>query len=132
MHASQMAGLSSVRIGVICGSSSAPRAGSPRRAPAVPSILTERLMSQIVSSLTRGKSLPTSNAVACAVEKIPVTVYASSSLASQAVAQEIADLIREKAKRGEMAVLGLATGSTPTNVYDELIRLHQEEKLSFK
>src|SRR5688572_28885958 len=92
----------------------------------------ENLMSQIVSSLTRGKSLPTSNAVACAVEKIPVTVYASSSLASQAVAQEIADLIREKAKRGEMAVLGLATGSTPTNVYDELIRLHQEEKLSFK
>src|SRR5215212_9958817 len=63
---------------------------------------------------------------------IPVTVYASSQLASQAVAQEIAELIREKAEAGEMAVLGLATGSTPTSVYDELVRLHREEGLSFK
>jgi len=29
-------------------------------------------------------------------------------------------------------VLGLATGSTPTKVYDELVRLHKEEGLSFK
>ncbi len=72
------------------------------------------------------------NALASAVERIPVTVYASSQLASQAVAQEIAELIREKAEAGEMAVLGLATGSTPTSVYDELIRLHREEGLSFK
>lgn len=72
------------------------------------------------------------NALASAVERIPVTVYASSQLASQAVAQEIAELIREKAAAGEMAVLGLATGSTPTSVYDELIRLHREEGLSFK
>jgi len=72
------------------------------------------------------------NALASAVERIPVTVYASSSLASQAVAQEIAELIREKAEAGETAVLGLATGSTPTSVYDELIRLHREEGLSFK
>jgi glucosamine-6-phosphate deaminase len=72
------------------------------------------------------------NALASAVERIPVTVYASSTLASGAVAQEIAELIREKAEAGEMAVLGLATGSTPTSVYDELIRLHREEGLSFK
>ncbi len=71
-------------------------------------------------------------AVAAGVEKIPVTVYANSKLASQAVAREIADLIREKAAKGEKAVLGLATGSTPVGVYDELIRLHQQEKLSFK
>jgi len=72
------------------------------------------------------------NALASAVERIPVTVYASSQLASGAVAQEIAELIREKAEAGEMAVLGLATGSTPTSVYDELIRLHRTEGLSFK
>ncbi|MEM9935388.1 MAG: glucosamine-6-phosphate deaminase, partial [Bacteroidota bacterium] len=30
------------------------------------------------------------------------------------------------------AVLGLATGSTPTSVYAELVRLHQEEGLSFR
>jgi glucosamine-6-phosphate deaminase len=66
------------------------------------------------------------------VERIPVTVYPSSTLASNAVAQEIAELIKAKAARGEKAVLGLATGSTPTGVYDELIRLHKEEGLSFK
>ncbi len=52
--------------------------------------------------------------------------------ASKAVAQEIAALIDLKAARGEKTVLGLATGSTPTGVYDELVRLHREEGLSFK
>src|SRR5256886_11044669 len=66
------------------------------------------------------------------VEKIPTTVYHSAAVASQAVAQEIADLIRDKAARGETVVLGLATGSTPTVVYAELARMHREEWLSFK
>jgi glucosamine-6-phosphate deaminase len=66
------------------------------------------------------------------VEKIPVTVYPSSGQASKAVAAEIAELIRTKTARGEKTVLGLATGSTPVGVYDELIRLHQQEGLSFK
>ncbi len=66
------------------------------------------------------------------VEKIPTLVYATSAQASKAVAAEIAELIRERAKQGKSAVLGLATGSTPTGVYDELIRLHKEEGLSFK
>src|SRR4029450_7219474 len=66
------------------------------------------------------------------VEKIPVTVYPGRDQASKAVAAEIADLIRAKAAKGERAVLGLATGSTPTAVYDELIRLHKQDGLSFK
>jgi glucosamine-6-phosphate deaminase len=65
-------------------------------------------------------------------EKIPVTVHPSSGAASKAVAREIAELIREKNSRGQPAVLGLATGSTPQGVYDELVRLHKEEGLSFK
>ncbi len=65
------------------------------------------------------------------VERVPTSVFSDSKLASRAVAAEIASLIREKADSGEHAVLGLATGSTPTSVYDELIRLHQEEGLSF-
>src|SRR5687767_248876 len=67
-----------------------------------------------------------------AVERIPTTVYPSAAVASKAVAQEIADLIRSRAARGERAVLGLATGSTPTRVYDELVRMHKQEGLSFK
>ena len=39
----------------------------------------------------------------------------------------IADLIRDNPK----CVLGLATGSTPVPVYNELIRLHKENDLSF-
>ncbi len=61
-----------------------------------------------------------------------VVIYDSSSSASAAVAAQIADLIRAKAQQGEQAVLGLATGSTPQGVYDELARLHREENLSFQ
>jgi len=65
------------------------------------------------------------------MERAPVLVYGSSAEASRAVAHEIADLVRAKAARGERAVLGLATGSTPQAVYEELVRLHREEGLSF-
>lgn len=65
------------------------------------------------------------------IERIPAAVFSSSAHASRAVAAEIASLIREKAAKGQMAVLGLATGSTPTGVYEELVRLHHEEGLSF-
>jgi glucosamine-6-phosphate deaminase len=71
-------------------------------------------------------------ALVSAVERIPVTVYTSSAAASRAVAGEIAQLIAEKAARGEMCVLGLATGSTPTGVYEELVSLHQRNGLSFR
>lgn len=59
-------------------------------------------------------------------------VYRSAQDASIAVAREIAGLVREKAARGERAVLGLATGSTPQGVYDELVRLHRQDGLSFR
>ena len=64
-------------------------------------------------------------------ERIAVTVHPSSGAASRAVAAEIAALIRERAAEGRRAVLGLATGSTPCGVYEELVRLHREEGLSF-
>ncbi len=65
-------------------------------------------------------------------EKIATIVHEDSRDASLAVAGEIAGLIRDKASRGERCVLGLATGSTPTGIYAELVRLHKEEGLSFK
>ncbi|MDZ7879607.1 MAG: glucosamine-6-phosphate deaminase [Saprospiraceae bacterium] len=64
-------------------------------------------------------------------EKIPTVFYPNSIDASKAVAREIADLIRAKAAQKDVCVLGLATGSTPIRVYDELVRLHKEEGLSF-
>ncbi|MDG5799751.1 glucosamine-6-phosphate deaminase [Marinilabiliaceae bacterium ANBcel2] len=64
-------------------------------------------------------------------ENIPTTVYDSSTEGSKSVACEIADLIKEKNKKGEAFVLGVATGSAPSEVYEELVRLHKEEELSF-
>jgi len=60
------------------------------------------------------------------------SVYSSSTAASEAVARRIAEVIRSKAAAGEQAVLGLATGSTPTGVYDALVRMHRDERLSFR
>jgi glucosamine-6-phosphate deaminase len=65
-------------------------------------------------------------------EKLPVTVYPNQSTAAKIVAQRIANLIRKKQKNGEFAVLGLATGATPVQVYTELVRMHKDESLSFQ
>ncbi len=65
-------------------------------------------------------------------EKLPVTVYPNTDIASRKVARRIVDLITKKSKKGEHAILGLATGVTPIGVYQELIRIHKEEKVSFK
>ena len=47
------------------------------------------------------------------------------------LADELEALIRERAQAGKKAVLGLATGSTPIPLYEELIRRHRDEGLSF-
>jgi glucosamine-6-phosphate deaminase len=67
-----------------------------------------------------------------AFEKIPVKIFKSSDEASRFVAMQIATLIRDKEKENKPCVLGLATGSTPTRVYAELVRMHKQEGLSFK
>ncbi len=64
-------------------------------------------------------------------EKIHNVIFKSSDYASIIVAQEIANLIKEKQAKQECCVLGLATGSSPIKVYEELVRLHKEEGLSF-
>jgi glucosamine-6-phosphate deaminase len=69
---------------------------------------------------------------AISFERIPTSIFDDSENASKAVAQEIANLIQEKNKEGKPTILGLATGSSPKKVYQELIRMHKEEGLSFK
>jgi len=64
-------------------------------------------------------------------ERIRSRVFANNSELSQAVAIEIADLIRQRGGEGQKCVLGLATGSTPVGVYAELVRMHRNEGLSF-
>lgn len=64
-------------------------------------------------------------------EKIHNVIFDSSYEASRLVANEIADLIKEKQQAKEFCILGLATGSSPIKVYEELVRMHKEEGLSF-
>ena len=65
-------------------------------------------------------------------EKIPVAFFSEPDQASIMVAREIQHLIIRKQKNNTPCVLGLPTGSTPQGVYDELVRMHREENLSFK
>lgn len=66
------------------------------------------------------------------LEKVPVKIFPSPSEGSKFVAQQIAQLIRDREKEGKKPVIGLATGATPKGLYAELVRMHKEEGLSFK
>ena len=65
------------------------------------------------------------------LEKMPVKIWDNSKDASIHIAHSVALAIRQKQQEGEHIVLGLATGSSPIKVYDELVRMHKEEGLSF-
>lgn len=65
-------------------------------------------------------------------EKLPTRIWKNASEASIHVAQSIALAIRQKQQEGELIVLGLATGSSPIKIYNELVRMHKEEGLSFQ
>ena len=65
-------------------------------------------------------------------EKLPTRIMKNASDASLHIARSIALAIRQKQQEGESLVLGLATGSSPIKVYDELVRMHKEEGLSFQ
>jgi glucosamine-6-phosphate deaminase len=56
-----------------------------------------------------------------------IIIQPTAEAASVVGAQIIARLVREKPN----AVLGLATGSTPVRMYQELVRMHREEGLDF-
>lgn len=65
-------------------------------------------------------------------EKITTNAYESSVEASLFLASKLADKIRKKQEEGASFVLGLPGGHSPQTIYQELIRLHKEEGLSFK
>lgn len=65
-------------------------------------------------------------------EKIHNVIFSNSIDGSIAVAREIADLIKKKNSKKENCVIGLATGSSPITIYEELVKIHKNEGLSFK
>ena len=64
-------------------------------------------------------------------EKLHTVTFENSTEASLLIAREICDLIKSKQEKKKNCVIGFATGSSPTKVYQEIIRIHNEESLSF-
>ncbi len=58
-------------------------------------------------------------------EKIPVVICDDHEEIAEQVAQEIVNYVQAQAAKGENAVLGLATGSTPIGVYQKLVEHHR-------
>ena len=64
-------------------------------------------------------------------EKVFTEIYESSEEGALQVAREVADLMRTREKEGRFCVLALGSGAGTHGVYRELVRMHQNEGLSF-
>lgn len=65
-------------------------------------------------------------------EKVPTQIFENSKEASLRVASMIGEQIKEKSKAGKNFVLALPGGNSPLYIYQELVRMHRVEALSFK
>ena len=65
------------------------------------------------------------------MEKIPTDIFPSSVEGARHIAEQIGAEIRLARMAERRCVLGLGTGLSLTPVFDELIRLHRDEGLSF-
>lgn len=65
-------------------------------------------------------------------EKVPTHIFESAAEASVKIANDIASKIKAKQTSKTPFVLGLPGGHSPQSIYQELVRLHKEEGLSFK
>ncbi|GAE82961.1 glucosamine-6-phosphate deaminase [Bacteroides reticulotermitis JCM 10512] len=63
---------------------------------------------------------------------MPTDIYESVEEGANGIAREIAQTIREKQKAGRFCVLALPGGNSPRHVFNELIRMHKEDGLSFR
>lgn len=64
-------------------------------------------------------------------EKIPTDIFPSIDAGAKRIADSIEMEIKTKQREGRFCVIGMGTGLSLTPVFEELIRRHQEEKLSF-
>ncbi|HBU46203.1 MAG TPA: glucosamine-6-phosphate deaminase, partial [Porphyromonadaceae bacterium] len=64
-------------------------------------------------------------------EKIPIHIFEKSDRAAKKVASGIVKNLQKHQAEGKQFTLGVSGGSSPIQVYEELIRLHKEEGVSF-
>lgn len=65
-------------------------------------------------------------------ERIPTYVAETAEVGARHVARLIAETIREKAAHHQNCNIAFTSGKSPVGVYRELVRMHNEESLSFK
>ncbi len=66
------------------------------------------------------------------MEKITTNISASTDDGARHIADDIEKEMKIKSKDGKFYIIALGTGNTLTPVYNELVRRHREEGLSFK
>ena len=65
-------------------------------------------------------------------EKLPLAIFEESRKASCKIAKDIVKEMEKKRQKGKTFVLGISGGTSPMEIYEELVRLHQEEQVSFQ
>ena len=66
------------------------------------------------------------------MEKMTTNIFASTDDGARHIADDIEKEMKIKSKDGKFYIIALGTGNTLTPVYNELVRRHREEGLSFK
>src|SRR5256712_10457398 len=84
-----------------------------------------------MASAAAGRALPPSIESSRKPERLRTVVFPEHSDLALAVAERIMEVIQRETRAKGRAVLGLATGSTPLGVYEELIRRHQAGDVDF-
>ena len=64
-------------------------------------------------------------------EKIPTHIYEKSGRAAKKVANDIVKVMQKKQAKGKPFVLGVSGGASPIPVFEELVKRHKEEGVSF-
>lgn len=65
-------------------------------------------------------------------EKLPLAIFEESRKASCKIAKDIVKEMEKKRQKGKTFVLGISGGTSLMEIYEELVRLHQEEQVSFQ
>lgn len=64
-------------------------------------------------------------------EKLPVSIYEDVNRAAKKAANDIVKQLLKKQEKNKNFVLGITGGTSPQPVYEQLVRIHKEENVSF-
>lgn len=65
-------------------------------------------------------------------EKVPVDIFEDADAASLLVAEGISEVIKKRRRKNQVCLLGLSASSSVVQVYEELVKLHKQNEVSFK